>query len=451
MKAINKFLSTFQTTRAWIIQWINKHSITSIIAVLMIIQFVLQLYIGCEMAVTPSGDRDIIFNQAVQMAQKGEFKTNDTYNFYFLRYPNNQALLLLEAGWFMLMKICGIKNFLIGNMFLNILAIDIAIILCIMTVYRKYGKNTAILIQIMSLLFIPFYTYVPFVYTDTLTLPFTAGILLCYECLEKSRQKKTWLFYLLLCTLAVLTWLGFSLKPTVAIITIACAIHMTLQKKEFLSSCLVLLLFALLVSAGNMTVTKMNLVDQTNYDTENFPYSHWVMMGLQGNGNYKRSDREYTSSFRTRKEKQQANITMIKKRLKNYGVTGLLKHQIIKLAYTCSNGKYDMDYHLQRRPKKKSWMQMIFFKDGKLYPYYSGYCTLYQGFLLITIFAAILAGFKKQETGSEVMWKIALFGLFLFLSIWETKPRYLMHFIPIIFMITADVIYKRGQSLPRKI
>ena len=212
------------------LSYIDKYSVITAAVFLMVIQVVLQVYFGYEMAVTPAGDRNVIFKQASEMALNNVFKTSDQYNFYFLRYPNNQMLLLLEMFWFMILKAVGTRDFLYGNMVLNILAIDAAILLCMVLVNRKYGKRAAVLFHVMSLLFIPFYTYIPFVYTDTLVLPIVAGLLLCYQFVEENFKKDRLNVYIWILAMGVLTWLGFELKPTVAIITVACAIHMVVAK-----------------------------------------------------------------------------------------------------------------------------------------------------------------------------------------------------------------------------
>lgn len=427
-----------------VLSYIDKYSIIMVAIFLMVIQIVLQVYIGYEMAVTPAGDRNVIFKQASEMALNNVFKTSNEYNFYFLRYPNNQMLLMLETFWFMILKAIGTGDFLYGNMVLNIIAIDVAILLCMVLVNRKYGKRTAILFQVMALLFIPFYTYIPFVYTDTLVLPIVVGLLLCYQFAEENFEKNGLKLYIWILAIGVLTWLGFELKPTVAIITVACAIHMVVAKnwkRGMVATFALMLVFGSCRQTFKIVMEKMAVVDQTDYDKENFPYAHWVMMGLKGKGNYNLADREYTSSFETKEDKEKGDIKMIKKRLKDYGISGLLFHQYIKAVGTWSNGKYDMEFHLQRQPLRKSWLQSIFFKDGKFYPLYDSYCTLYQWTLVILIAISVVYGLIKKEMGSATMWKLALFGLFLFLSVWETKSRYVMHFVPVMMLIVIDILY----------
>lgn len=441
-KKIPRFIKNLKPT---MIHYTDQYSIVTIVIISILIQTILQIYIGYEMAITPSSDRNIIFKQASEIALHHTFKTSNKYNFYFLRYPNNQILLLLETIWFMLLKKIRFIHFLYGNMILNILAINFSIILCIVLVNRKYGKRAAIFFQMMAFLFVPFYTYIPFVYTDTLVLPVISGLLLCYQFVEENFDKRKIKFYLCLFLMGILTWIGFELKPTVAIITMACAIHMILiknRKKGIIATMVVILLFGTCNTIFKVTMDKIAVIDQTDYDKENFPYTHWIMMGLHKKGNYNLADRKYTSSFKTKKEKEEGNIRKIKERLENYGVFGLLLHQYIKIVSTWSNGKYDMEFHLQRQPVRKSWLQSVFFKNGKFYPLYNGYCTLYHWTLLLLIGISIIYGFIKGETGSVTMWQLALLGLFLFLSLWETKARYVMHFVPVMLLIVIDTLKK---------
>lgn len=429
--------------------FIDRHSIISIVLVLMLIQVVLQLYFGYEMAITPSSDRKVIFKQASEIALTGNWHTTPKYTFYFLRYPNNQMLLILEAAYFSLLKMLGIQDFLYGNMVLNLFAIDSAIILCTILIYKKYGKKMAVFFQILAFLFLPFYTYIPFVYTDTLVLPMVAGILLCYELLEQHWNSRSWIRCILLLLIGILTWAGYELKPTVAIISIACFLHMCIAKELIAGlfySFIIFMTFLICSISCHNVVLQLNLVDQTNYNRENFPYTHWVMMGLKGIGIYNLTDRQYTSSFETIQEKEKANISMIKTRLREYSVSGLIFHQYIKGVTTWHSGRYDMEFYLPRKNIRTSWLQTFFYPKGKFYHVYSLYCTIFQLFLLSMLTRSIFRGYRERQLDSAVMWKLSLFGLYLFLSVWETRPRYVMHFTPLLFLVAIDLMDKRKKE-----
>ena len=46
--------------------------------------------------------------------------------------------------------------------------------------------------------------------------------------------------------------------------------------------------------------------------------------------------------------------------------------------------------------------------------------------------------------------RIALFGIILFLSIWECNSRYLVAFIPVLIMTSADGIFMTREKIKNK-
>ena len=47
-------------------------------------------------------------------------------------------------------------------------------------------------------------------------------------------------------------------------------------------------------------------------------------------------------------------------------------------------------------------------------------------------------GIKNGKIDGSLLFKIALFGLFLFLLIWETRARYVYSFTPLLLLIASD-------------
>ena len=71
------------------------------------------------------------------------------------------------------------------------------------------------------------------------------------------------------------------------------------------------------------------------------PYTHWLMMGLTGDGGFNLDDVKYTQSFPNIDEKKAANIEVIKQRLSDYGFIGTIKHMTNKSVHnTWGDGTY---------------------------------------------------------------------------------------------------------------
>ena len=66
---------------------------------------------------------------------------------------------------------------------------------------------------------------------------------------------------------------------------------------------------------------------------------------------------------------------------------------------------------------------------------------------------SMVSGFRKEKLDLLSFLRILLFGLMLFLLIWESKPKYLVNFLPVFNslvldgMIFYEKIIKRGKLL----
>ena len=66
---------------------------------------------------------------------------------------------------------------------------------------------------------------------------------------------------------------------------------------------------------------------------------------------------------------------------------------------------------------------------------------------------SMVSGFRKEKLDLLSFLRILLFGLMLFLLIWESKPKYLVNFLPVFNILVLDgmifyeKIIKRGKLL----
>lgn len=134
----------------------------------------------------------------------------------------------------------------------------------------------------------------------------------------------------------------------------------------------------------------------------------------------------------------------IKERLVDRGVLGTIKHilytkQLRTWADSCIAG----DNYVSRTPiRENSFSQQLFSINGA----WHWICLLYTWIVHIMLFVGILLSTvlsfqKKVEEQKMFVGRIAVFGLFLFLSIWECNPRYLFTVMPMIILVAADGIF----------
>lgn len=174
------------------------------------------------------------------------------------------------------------------------------------------------------------------------------------------------------------------------------------------------------------------------YDEAGFPPTHWIMMGMVGNGWYNDDDVLFSDGIYNDKGKKavaEANLQVIKERLNDYGLRGYIKFINHKLMVTWTDGTYFAPEKLRRTPVK----------DTKMYPYIVGennkyYVYISQVMNIILFVGIILSAIKnfKSKINIYSLSYIALFGTILFLMIWETRSRYIVLMLPIMILCCID-------------
>ncbi|MDD3140652.1 MAG: glycosyltransferase family 39 protein [Lachnospiraceae bacterium] len=405
---------------------------------MMSCMIIMQIYVAWILKMQPSNDRIVILRQALDMIERNSLHTAPRWNHYFLKYPNNQVFLMVETGYLYLMNLLGFgRSYLMSLSGLNIICIDSAIILTVTLSKRIWNKRIAMMLAILCVAFTPFYTYVPFFYTDTFVLPIVAGILYLYHILLQEDRLLSVKSLTLILVLGVLFALGYMLKASVIILFVALAIHI-FYVKRFRKAvvCIGIIVLIIIASVGitDKTIASMRIFDTTDYNAQNFPVTHWVMMGLQGVGKYKESEKIFTSSFQKKAAKKAANIKIIKERLKTYGLLGFTKHIAAKSIYTWYSGEYDIDYYLEINHQEDNWMQTLTDHNGKNHIVMETYSNGIHICILLALFYSGICCFKRKDNDFNWFIKLGILGLFTFLLLWETRPRYLVQYLPLILL-----------------
>ena len=105
------------------------------------------------------------------------------------------------------------------------------------------------------------------------------------------------------------------------------------------------------------------------------------MMGLSADGTFQLKEEQYTQSFQTKSQKVHANLGKIKERLIDYGISGLARHSLRKLAVTWGDGS--ARYYL--RTGENDRVQPLTLLDSEQTDFMIVYC---QAFRLATMLLA---------------------------------------------------------------
>lgn len=371
------------------------------------------------------------------------------YPEYFMRYPNNQFWLVCLIAFFKGIAKCTAREtigvFKTISMIIGVLLAQTGIYFIYRSAKLLWDETRAFWVGMAALLYMPFYLYAEYLYNDIPGMCITA--ILIYFAM-KLEQEQTWIRKLLYAgIIGVLGAFTMHIKLIPFIIFIAILISGLLKNK--LKSFFILYGVILLCFVGSYQLLEIPVNSVLNFDKNEavkyeFPPTHWIMMLLNTSGGFKQEDVEYTWSFDSYEEKKEANIQRIKERLEDRGVFGTIKHlfytkQIRTWADSCIAG----DNYVSRTPiREKSFSQRLFSINGE----WHWICLFYTWIVHIMLFvgillSAVLSFQKKVEEQTMLVGRIAVFGLFLFLTIWECNSRYLFTVVPVIILVASDGIF----------
>lgn len=427
-------------------------------------KFLLLLLIGIQLIFLsrifsrPFDDVKIVFELAYNFAQTGDFTPlSSLNNEYLATFTNNIFIFFIES--YICRLIYLITNWdnsilyyiilIIGNIF----AIDLGIYFSIKIVRKLFDEKKALFYQVVSLGFIPVYTYITYVYTDTLSMPIITGIVLLYLKIDKnSLVKKN---FTLCVAIGVLSLMGYKLKGSVAIVLIAIIIF-NFIKFDFLKSIKYcgIILGAFLVAACtyNSFLNYSQLVTKEQRNRCEFPIVHWIMLGLNDEAyttnpysGYRPEDPQYTARSGEYSEKISANVKEIKNRIKSKGTNGMIYFISRKTGkYTWGDGTYGSVARVRYDDVigERNIFHEIFMLEGKYNGIYKFYCQTYHLVVLMLILCSALIRDKKSVNENIRFFKLIVIGFILFFSLWESCSRFLLHFYLIFSILAIDGIIK---------
>ena len=138
-------------------------------------------------------------------------------------------------------------------------------------------------------------------------------------------------------------------------------------------------------------------------------------------------------------EVKDANIKVIKARLKKYGVVGLLNHLKKKATWEWEDGTYFISRSINEPVKRCFWHEFVL-PDGKFYFGFYSYSCMFLWFIILMMALSGFGAMLKRETDFMTFVRIGVLGLFIFLLIWEGRSRYLFNFSPLFILTAVDGI-----------
>ena len=371
------------------------------------------------------------------------------YPQYFMRYPNNQFWLVCLIGLFKLVKVCTMsvdfRVYKAVSIVISIFIVQLTIHFIYKTAKLLWDEKKAFLVGMVAIFYVPFYLYAMFLYNDT-TGAFIAVLLLFYD-VKQNKENNDKKKYLLFAIIGIWGAMALHVKVLVFIVFIAIVIEMIFHYK--IKLLLGLLGVLVLTFVGTHVLLEMPVKNTLGFDKEEsakweFPSTHWIMMALNSYGGFSQDDVNFTWGFDTYEEKKEQNILKIKERIYDRGFIETVKHIFYtKQLRTWTNSCLAGDNYVSRNPlHEQSLCQKVFSYKGEWHWVCLIYTWIYHITIMLGILLSAIMSIKMKISEQKLLsGKIAIFGLFLFLSIWECNSRYVFSMAPVMILVAADGIF----------
>ncbi len=417
----------------------SRHYKTVLLCFLGIL-FLLHLIFGEVFRFDPIYDMKAIYQNALDWVETGSFAQSyypTLSRDYFYIYPNNLGSMAFLAAVFKAARLLGVEDTFRAAALVNSCLILCTVALTSLICKKLWGVRQGIMALALFALSPPIYFSSAVFYTDFLSIIFPVlSFYLFLLGMESIGRKKRLLWLSLSCLVLAV---GSLIKITVLITLIAMALY-CIRYKKFRRA-----LF--LTAAGGLLAAAVTLsfqgylyshhLDREKAEEMNTPYTHWFMMGLSGNGGYNNKDDSFTHSISDPQERREAIEEKIKERLGEMGISGLAGLWWTKSGRCFGDGTYALSEFLDDNPQHWTIFHELVLYQGKLYPIYDYLCTSLFTAILIFMTASALLNLRRRGNFSPpdtLLPLLCVFGIMLFLLCWEAKSRYIINFIPMIFI-----------------
>lgn len=400
--------------------------------ILISIFLLLSVIIGYMLRLNPSWDMGSVYEIAKSHALTGTMGEST----YLVSYPNNILIAVIYAIVFKTASFLGITEFIGTATIFNALIVTLTVWITFKIAKILFDAKKALTILFIMLLTTPLYLYVSIYYTDTLSMLFSTLIFyvfLIVNNLEKGKKKL--LLEILLGIIIVMAW---KIKVTSAFVFIAICVFYILNglnmKKVKEISNIIISVFIFLLLYNFVIEDRIN--NRPDVDNLRMPIEYWILTGLSKNGDFKEEYYQFFVKYPTYSEKKEAGRNKIKEELSSFTSNDFVKHLTEKLKFAWTDGTYYAPEKLRRKPVEYNILHEIILPTGKYSSYYKYFPqAMHIGLLIFMIFSSIRILKEKDYKSKNMILLISIFGLIIFLLIWENRSRYILTMLPLYILL----------------
>lgn len=390
----------------------------------------------------PVRDLEYIHNAAYEYAVTGQIVglSQD----YLYKFPNNLPVVgLLQLIWRIVYRIFG-EGFTQWHsvaILLNAAAILLGYLFLFLLAEQLLGTRWGFWCWLVLYGCLPLQFLLTYYYTDTLTLPFAPMALYAWLRLRQEKRPSRKIGFAILGGLAL--GIGTTLKATVAIVLIAILIDALLQW-DWRNIAALLLTTVCSLALCSFAVNQFaygngRVLDRAVAPDRATPYTNWIAMGMMGDGSYTPDTNLAVWQKETKAEKEAFSREILQQRYQeefgSFGKYLLFLNRKGVRSFGCGDLETPQTVGVHFR-KEGGLAEKLVYEQGawhKAYEYIAqGWHLAVFGFMLLAAGLSLRKGDRKAFIPL-----LAVFGLYLFLLIWEASQRYLTNWLTLFVLAAA--------------
>lgn len=424
------FIFVFLFCRFYKDKEINDHNFKKILLVLFLTIGVLQIILIVNTYFYTSWDVKVIRELVNTYVKTGTVKED----YYLSVYPNN---ILLTAILAFIRKLPFIGKYYITTLIINAFLVNISGVFAALTIKNLKNSKAAIIGYIIMLPLVLLSPWINIPYSDTFALPCVTLLMYLYS---KDKKLKDYVL------IGFVSFVGYKIKPTVIILLIAIIIiefisnikninKQTIKKYLKIGGVFIVgIVCGVLINKASAIYLRFKPVSYA----KPFTFIHYLAMGQNDEtlGAYSQQDKDDTIIYGKRND-----LSKIKNRVlsRNFSQTVSFYSKKTLLNFNDGSFSWGLDgtpsffYKKSKAPNNfAKFLRQIYYDDGKYYDLF----LQVQNYIWLIVLLLCPFIIKKDNNKKEFVIMLSIFGLVLFLTLFEPRTRY-MYCYSGIFIIAA--------------
>lgn len=336
----------------------------------------------------------------------------------------------------------------------NTQLLNLGFVFIFLSAKELFNKSIAYLAFYLAFLPLALSPWILVPYTDVVMITVTSLIFWLYALIINNKGKNKGKVPLAV-ALGLLTAVSYLLKPSSVIFLIAFMIiklsglvfkQVKMTKRTALLSLIFFVSLAGGIGSFNLFEENQNLITINEENAK--PWTHFVMMGLRGNGGYSPADSAMMNSLPDQDSKREYARNEIVNRLQDHGLIGYPRFLLSKHTYNTARGDFswgaDGSDQINEDPPRNYldlMLRDIYYQQGEKTDTLRGLMHL---LWIVTLIGLVLAVHLNDKEGHLSMLKLGIIGAFIFLLLFEGgRSRYLIQFLSMFYLLAANGLYYR--------